>query len=257
MSIKDVQAKDLHVFSLFIEMAKVGANWKKLQKTLPVAPKKAPNPNDSLEKEETVKLVSKKQKMSIQNDKYTKNNDRIGKYVAIDCEMVGVGSMGATSVLARVSLVNYHGSIILDEYVLPQEHVVDYRTHVSGITPKLLLEKGKPFKQVQKTVSDLLKNKIIVGHALKNDLQALMLDHPKPLLRDTSLHKPFRNPVTKRPRSLRDLALAHLNKVIQQGEHSSVEDARCALELFKLFKSEWESALYLNSVDRTGKKVQD
>lgn len=164
--------------------------------------------------------------------------------------------MGSTSVLARVSLVNYHGQVILDEYVLPLEQIVDYRTHVSGITPKLLQERGKPFKQVQKQVSDILKNKIIIGHALKNDLQALMLDHPKPLLRDTSLYKPFRNPVTKRPRSLKDLALEHLKKVIQKGEHSSIEDAICALELFKLFKSEWESQLYLNRVDRT-KKVQD
>ena len=47
--------------------------------------------------------------------------------------MVGVGVDGSESSLARVSLVNYHGAVVLDEYVRQREHVVDYRTAVSGI----------------------------------------------------------------------------------------------------------------------------
>ena len=160
--------------------------------------------------------------------------------------MVGVGSMGSISVLARVSLVNYHGHVILDEYVLPQEHIIDYRTNVSGITPNLLRQHGKPFQQVQKRVSDILKGKIVVGHALKNDFKALLLDHPRHLMRDTSLFKKFRNHITKRPRSLKSLAFEYLGKAIQDGEHSSVEDARCALELFKIFKAEWDQMLFNN-----------
>ena len=58
---------------------------------------------------------------------------RVGKYLAIDCEMVGVGLYGSESSLARVSLVNYYGAVILDEFVRQRERVVDYRTHVSGI----------------------------------------------------------------------------------------------------------------------------
>jgi RNA exonuclease 4 len=162
----------------------------------------------------------------------------------MDCEMVGVGSMGATSVLARVSIVNYHGKVILDEYVLPQEQVIDYRTAVSGITPKLLRERGKPFKEIQQKVSDILKNKIIVGHGLKNDLDVLMLDHPRKLLRDTARYKPLRNPKTKLPRSLKNLAKDFLKKEIQSGEHSSTEDARIALEIYQLHKHEWEQTMY-------------
>lgn len=49
--------------------------------------------------------------------------------------MVGVGIDGKESSLARVSVVNYHGAIILDEFVKQRERVVDYRTEWSGIRP--------------------------------------------------------------------------------------------------------------------------
>ena len=62
----------------------------------------------------------------------------MGKYIAIDCEMVGVGPGGIRSALARVSIVNFHGHVILDTFVKPIEAVTDYRTSVSGITPTLL-----------------------------------------------------------------------------------------------------------------------
>ena len=49
--------------------------------------------------------------------------------------MVGVGIDGAESALARVSLVNYYGFVILDAFVRSRERVVDYRTEFSGIRP--------------------------------------------------------------------------------------------------------------------------
>jgi len=56
-----------------------------------------------------------------------------GQYLALDCEMVGVGPMGVESTLARVSIVNYHGVTVLDRFVRPREKVTDYRTWVSGV----------------------------------------------------------------------------------------------------------------------------
>jgi len=56
----------------------------------------------------------------------------------MDCEMVGVGPNGFQSVLARVSLVNFHGHVILDKFVKSMEPITDYRTAVSGITRELL-----------------------------------------------------------------------------------------------------------------------
>lgn len=52
--------------------------------------------------------------------------------------MVGIGPKGKQSSLARVSLVNYHGEVILDTFVRQAEEtpVEDYRTPVSGIRPE-------------------------------------------------------------------------------------------------------------------------
>lgn len=58
---------------------------------------------------------------------------RAKKYIAIDCEMVGVGIEAQESSLARVSIVNYYGVVQLDEIVQQKERVVDYRTKWSGI----------------------------------------------------------------------------------------------------------------------------
>lgn len=52
--------------------------------------------------------------------------------------MVGVGPGGIDSALARVSIVNFTGAVLLDAYVKTMERVTDYRTHVSGIERKHL-----------------------------------------------------------------------------------------------------------------------
>lgn len=45
--------------------------------------------------------------------------------------------------------------------------------------------------QCQREVAELLKGKILVGHALKNDLDVLMLSHPRMMIRDTAKYKPY------------------------------------------------------------------
>ena len=76
----------------------------------------------------------------------------ITKYIAIDCEMVGIGRDGEDSALARVVIVNAHGNIIYDKHSKPEEKVVDYRTKVSGIHPEHL-ENGKYGIQIMKLSS--------------------------------------------------------------------------------------------------------
>ena len=172
----------------------------------------------------------------------SQNTEKMGKYVAMDCEMVGVGPQGSRSVLARVSLVNYHGHVLLDEYVKPMETVTDYRSWVSGIHPHHLRD-ASDFKLVQNKVFSILKGKIVVGHAIKHDLDVLMLDHPRTDIRDTSTYLPFKKYAKGRRPALKKLASALLGIDIQGGEHSSVEDAKVTMMLFKKVKTEWENSL--------------
>ncbi|OJT14747.1 RNA exonuclease 4 [Trametes pubescens] len=162
-----------------------------------------------------------------------------GKYLAVDCEMVGVGLDGAESALARVSLVNFHGVVLMDEFVRPRERVVDYRTQFSGIRPADMVN-AKSFEEVQKTVADLLKDRILVGHAVHNDLKALLLSHPRPQTRDTQLLYHKHGLVRGRRPALRNLVQQELGIAIQAGEHSSVTDARATMALFRLHRRQWE-----------------
>lgn len=167
-----------------------------------------------------------------------------GNYLAIDCEMVGVGDKGSESVLARVSIVNFHGATIMDRFVRPQEKVTDYRTWVSGVRPRDL--KGAPsFSEVQGEVAALIKGKVLVGHAIQNDLKALLLSHPKPLTRDTATFQPLRDLAKTKYPSLKKLAKLVLGIDIQlEGEsHSSVEDARATMAVFRSQKSKWDEEL--------------
>nr|CAD7580918.1 unnamed protein product [Timema californicum] len=176
------------------------------------------------------------------NSTTTKNKIKLTRHIAMDCEMVGVED-GNDSILARVSLVNKFGDCVYDKFVRATEPVVDYRTHVSGVRPKDM-EQGESFETVQKEVADLLKGRVLVGHALSNDLKVLFLGHPKRHIRDTSRYKPFRKLTKGWTPGLRTLAAKVLGVTIQQGEHSSVVDARTAMQLYMLYRKEWEGALH-------------
>ncbi|KOX70829.1 RNA exonuclease 4 [Melipona quadrifasciata] len=173
---------------------------------------------------------------------YDKNKKKLTKQIAIDCEMVGIRD-GIASMLARISIVNRHGFCVYDKYVKPREPVQDYRTKVSGIRPEDL-QNGEEFEIVQKEVAEILKGRILVGHALKHDLDVLYLSHPRKCLRDTSRFKLFRQISKGNTPSLKKLALELLGKEIQTGEHNSIEDARSAMQLYVLYKNKWESEFH-------------
>ncbi|XP_014591614.3 RNA exonuclease 4 isoform X3 [Equus przewalskii] len=137
------------------------------------------------------------------------------KALALDCEMVGVGPSREESIAARVSVVNQYGKCVYDKYVKPTQPVTDYRTAVSGIRPEHLRQ-GEEFEVVQKEVADMLRGRILVGHALHNDLKS------------------------GRP-SLKLLAEEILGIRVQQAEHCSIQDAQAAMRLYVMVKKEWES----------------
>ncbi|XP_045801292.1 RNA exonuclease 4 isoform X3 [Trifolium pratense] len=210
--------------------------------------------------------------------------------VAMDCEMVGVGQ-GNKSALARVTLVNKWGNVIYDEFVRPMERVVDFRTKISGIRPRDL-RKAKDFSTAQKKVAELIHGRILVGHALSNDLkvhfsgysfsfflrftcifsyqsvicepgtvllQALLLSHPKKDIRDTSEYPPFLRSSGRV--ALRHLASEHLGAKIQTGEHCPIDDARAAMMLYQKNRKEWEKSTKGNfrskQKQKKRKKIKD
>lgn len=166
-----------------------------------------------------------------------------GKYVAIDCEMVGIGPDGRDSALARISLVNWHGHVLYDSFVKPNVSITDYRTQVSGVTPAHL-QNAPEFSVVQQQVAQFIEGKILVGHALKNDLRVLMLGHPRKDTRDTSKYRPFRRLSRGKNPALRNLAQHFLGIRIQKDSHDSADDARVAMLLYRKFKDDWENYLF-------------
>ncbi|NWV84916.1 REXO4 exonuclease, partial [Dasyornis broadbenti] len=168
--------------------------------------------------------------------------DGLTRAVAMDCEMVGVGPKGEDSIVARVSIVNQFGKCIYDKYVKPTEKVTDYRTPVSGIRPQNI-NTGEDFKTVQKEVAEILKGRILVGHALQNDLKVLLLDHPQKKIRDTQRYKPFKQRVKSSRPSLKLLCEMLLNVQVQTAEHCSIQDAQAAMRLYTLEKKKWEAAV--------------
>lgn len=206
-------------------------------------------------------------------------------YFAMDCEMVGVGPDGTENAVGRVTIVNWCNNIILDTYVKVPVPVTDYRTYVSGIKPEDLCDDGEgngngnnsenlmSFQEVRNLVRDILHGKILIGHGLQCDLDALQMTHPECDIRDTAKFERFmrkistdsqqnrphlshvgaglgsnngkNNEFVYLPRKLRDLSWDVLNRQIQNPNkpHCPIEDATAALDLYKAVQSEWENSL--------------
>ena len=93
---------------------------------------------------------------------------------------------------------------------------------------------AKSFEEVQKLVSDLLDGRVLVGHAVHNDLHALMLSHSRAQQRDTQLLAHRHGQSKARHPALRNLAREMLGISIQEGEHSSVRNLRVPSESLML-----------------------
>ena len=198
---------------------------------------------------------SKKQKQQ----KSTKNNNP--NYQRTTLEDTGIA-------LRRVCIVDGFGNVLLDETVrVPRQQPQRQRRHqphqneqelystqlgrkLFHMLPRINkcgdeLNIGTSPDAVKRQVRKLLQNKIIVGHAVHNDLLAVdMLGHgdvdPKNI-RDTAKYPKF---VKKNggSYSLRYLVQKYLKRSIQEdGQfHTCQEDAIGALDLYKLVWKEFE-----------------
>mmetsp|Transcript_5141 Transcript_5141/g.14704 ORF Transcript_5141/g.14704 Transcript_5141/m.14704 type:complete len:279 (-) Transcript_5141:124-960(-) len=172
------------------------------------------------------------------------------QYVALDCEMVGTGYRGNKSSVARVTLVGWNGETIYDEFIRQDREVTDYRTFVSGITAEDMESAELTLEECREQVLDLLEGKFLIGHALKNDLKALDIQHPWFMTRDTAKYEPFQqvrfDDGVLWPRKLKDLAKEKLHRDIQvEGKpHSAYEDALAALDLYRMTRTKWDKVMH-------------
>jgi RNA exonuclease 1 len=152
---------------------------------------------------------------------------------ALDCEMVL--TTDDVYSLARISILDWSGTVVLDSFVKPSLPVKNYFTQYSGITPALLSNVTTTLPDIQSKLLTLLTpGAVLLGHSLESDLNALKLTHP--FIVDTALIYPHpRGPPLRS--SLKFLTQKYLRREIQvSGEkgHNSVEDALAVLDLVKL-----------------------
>jgi DNA polymerase III epsilon subunit-like protein len=156
--------------------------------------------------------------------------------MALDCEMCDTVNGPE---LTRISLVDYNGMVLLDTLVKPYSPIVNYKEAYSGISATLLDPVTIRLEQVQVALMSVISSSsVLVGHSLENDLYALRMTHKRCV--DTAVM--YAHPIGFPHRhKLKYLAKEFLKINIQNASsnlsgkgHSSVEDARVALQLMKL-----------------------
>lgn len=116
-------------------------------------------------------------------------------------------------------------------------------------------------------MSDLLHDRIAVGHAVYNDLKVLLLSHPWHLIRDTQVLAGKQRILPTKYPALRNLVKHELSIQIQGSEHSSVScakfffffffwsphiykglevtDARATMAVYRIHRKEWDKSIRL------------
>lgn len=95
--------------------------------------------------------------------------------VALDCELVYTT---AGMSLARLTVVDSNGHVVLDEHVKPTAPVLDTNFRFSGVKPEHLESAELDIVGVRSKLGEIIDEKtVMVGHGLENDLNALRLIH--------------------------------------------------------------------------------
>lgn len=88
--------------------------------------------------------------------------------IAIDAEMINV--VGKLKEIARLSIVNYNGHVLFDEFFKPRGRVTNYLTWVSGCTYQNTKD-AQYFSDLKPKIEKIFKDKLVVGHSLHNDFK--------------------------------------------------------------------------------------
>ena len=164
---------------------------------------------------------------------------------SLDCEMVSAREhKRVKNVCGRVSVVDGAGNIVLDTYVLPRGRIVNYHTKWSGIEQHHM-DDAVPFEDVKATLTDMLRDSRLIGHAIFNDLKCLELDGRtlNADINDTCSSIMLRHLAgfdLKNQASLKRLTKRVYNESIQSGHHCSKVDALCTLRLYNKEVEVWQ-----------------
>ncbi|KAG8769786.1 poly(A)-specific ribonuclease [Ceratobasidium sp. 428] len=199
-----------------------------------------------------------------------------GTLVSIDAEFVSLQkeenemrSDGTKKVLrpsqlclARVSVLREDGRAFIDDYIHTSDTIVDYLTEFSGIKPGDLDPYSSehalvPLKSAYKKLRLLIDlGCIFIGHGLSKDFRIINIAVPKEQVLDTVDIYFLKE--RQRRIGLRFLSWYLLRQTIQIDTHNSIEDARAALLLYKLYIKLEEERQFdetLDEIYREGRKL--
>ncbi|XP_054808522.1 small RNA degrading nuclease 3-like isoform X2 [Prosopis cineraria] len=152
------------------------------------------------------------------------------KMIAIDCEMVLCDD--GTEAVVSVCVVDRNLKVKLNKRVHPNKAIADYRTEITGVSPKDLEGVTCSLSKIQKFLRKMLVDgTILVGHSLHNDLRALKLDYVRVI--DTSYIFQYPDDNTHKRPSLNTLCKAVLGYEVREAgaPHNCRDDATAAMKL--------------------------
>ncbi|KDQ54763.1 hypothetical protein JAAARDRAFT_348141 [Jaapia argillacea MUCL 33604] len=166
------------------------------------------------------------------------------RYIAIAVQVVYAGTVAhRVPIIARASITDYRGEILLDTLVRPTQPVIDHRTAETGLDAHHLSD-APLFGEVQNRVASLMNGKILVGHSLWNVLSVLGLSYPALQTRDVALFTPFRQSLRCKSLPSLPFLVSHLmGRTIRTHYEHPLEEARAALDIFRSCEDTWEGII--------------
>eukprot|EP00961_Rhodomonas_salina_P041556 559269-Rhodomonas_salina.1 len=103
---------------------------------------------------------------------------------ALNAHTLNAHTTTRTERMLQVTLCDFFGNILLHTYAKQQNQILSLNTRFSGIRPEHLVD-APSFSTVRRWVCEIVANRPLCGHSVRNDLNALKMEHPANLLIDT------------------------------------------------------------------------
>lgn len=136
---------------------------------------------------------------------------------------------------------NNDGLIYCAKIHQDRDRIYRYATKYSGLRPLDISERALPFKEVQQKLTEILKERKVLGSNLSSDLKALQIENLVKPENRIEFNDIFRDDKDQ-PIGLKFLAFAILGKRVQEfadvTEHDPLRDARLCVEIYHKLENE-------------------